>query len=84
MEYLGQKSHHLVVGKPGGNDHDSHEKPFVPIVQRIGGVDSVAALCQNGKYYEDGDSDNCDREAKEESFVGAVAVGVLDNHLTLW
>ena len=83
MVYVGQKSHHLVVGKPGGNDHDSHEKPLVPIVQRIGGVDSVAALCQNGKYYEDGDSDDSDREAEEESFVGAMAVSVLGSHLPL-
>ena len=46
-------------------------------------MDSVAALCQNGKYYEDGDSDDSDREAEEESFVGAMAVSVLESHLPL-
>ena len=37
----------------------------------------------NGKYYEDGDSDDSDREAEEESFVGAMAVSVLGSHLPL-
>ena len=74
---------HLVISEPGGNDHDSHEKSLVPIVQSIGGVDSVAALCQNGKYDEDSDSEDRDREAEEESFVGPVAVGILESHIPL-